>query len=164
MRLVLKNGYPFPYPAKASEQAMERLSEGAASRSITLLGVVNFEWLHTLTVQFVNQTSVAAAVFQTQWKDFGSSEGTVLEAELSEKDGYDHPAIVAKGWAYCGFMLLPDAPNALSYEALMRTITTSGKRDMRRLAQLVDESAREGSITNLQHVALKGAIIGVLTQ
>lgn len=102
MRLRLLNGYPFPFPTKLPLQDQEDISEAAASKSMELRGVLHFEWLHTLTVEFRSWGACNDAANRTGWKPYSY---LVLEATTSPGDGYDHPAIVVGNTAYCGFVL-----------------------------------------------------------
>lgn len=99
MNLHLCNGYPFPCPSTADDQGEE------CFQSVTLRGVVHFEWLYTVTVEFADAQSMAQAQALTGWRRFWGGD-LVLEAPTSQRDGYDHPAICAAGWAYCGFSLV----------------------------------------------------------
>jgi hypothetical protein len=104
MRLVLTNGYPYPFPAGLTDDEAEALSAAAAGVRLELGEVVAFEWLHTVTVEFASLAATEAAQEVTGWGDWSAF---VLEADVSDADGYAHPAIVANGKAYCGFQLLP---------------------------------------------------------
>ncbi|WP_342051255.1 MULTISPECIES: hypothetical protein [unclassified Cupriavidus] len=104
MKLILTNGYPFPYPEGATEAQMEEWAGEAAGITLTLEGVEHFEWKHTLTVEFFTAEAMCNAMRETGWQ-FWDEGMFVLEAGTSGKDGYDHPAIIAGGRAYCGFVL-----------------------------------------------------------
>lgn len=103
--LTLQNGYPSPYPENLSEAEQEEISENVTSLNIA--GVVNFQWLHTITIEFADQASYDAAKALTGWTPWSA---LVLEAQSSGPEGYDHPAIIAGDKAYCGFMLTPADP------------------------------------------------------
>ena len=103
MKIVLGNGYPYPFPVLPAQQ--EAASEAAGGISLEIKGVNHFEWRHTLTVEFDSFEALQAAQVATGWEHW---EGLVLEASVSVEDGYAHPAIIAGDWAYCGFMLIPD--------------------------------------------------------
>lgn len=100
--LTLQNGYPSPYPEGLSEEEQEEISENVVS--LVIPGVVNFEWLHTVTVEFADQASYDAAKALTGWTVW-DEKSLVLEAQTSAAEGYAHPAILAGDKAYCGFML-----------------------------------------------------------
>lgn len=111
--LHLTNGYPSPYPENLTEAEQEEISENTVSTII--YGVVNFEWLHTITVEFADEEAYERARALTGWTRW---DDLVLEAPNSSEEGYAHPAIIAgisddEKKAYCGFMLVPqegDAP------------------------------------------------------
>ncbi len=109
MILHLQNGYPMPYPSCPREQ--EAAGEAAPSVIMKLAGVVGFQWLHEVTVEFSSAEAYTFAQSQTEWKVYDATR-FVLSAPSSSEEGYDHPAIIAKGKAYCGFMLLSDDPFA----------------------------------------------------
>ena len=100
MKLLLQNGYPYPFPEGFDPEA-----EGYDCRdySFKLLGVVQFEWGYTLTIEFKNYALFHRAQELTGWARWG--DGFVLEATLSKDDGYDHPTIIVGDMAYCGFIL-----------------------------------------------------------
>ena len=102
MKMILENGYPFPYPANLSETEQEAISETARGVSITLKGIKGVEWLHTLTVEFHTSEAMKYGLV-LGWKPWGN--GNVLEVPTSGPDGYDHPALIAGNRAYCGFIL-----------------------------------------------------------
>lgn len=104
MKLLLTNGYPYPYPEGLSEEESERLSEQAPGNQLELHSVKHFEWLHTVTIEFDNALGVLEAKAKTGWTTWNN--GLVLEAKTSTGDGYGHPAIVAGDIAYCGFILV----------------------------------------------------------
>lgn len=105
MLLTLQNGYPYPYPMHLSDTEQEVHSEAASGICLDIHGVVHFEWKHTVTVEFVDRDAMLAAQKATGWEIYHE---LVLEAKTSPEDGYDHPAIVARSTAYCGFMLVAD--------------------------------------------------------
>lgn len=106
MKLVLTNGYPYPYPTGLTEAQQEGISEAAAGRSMEIEGVAHFEWKHTVTVEIRDDFKYwLEARRVTGWPVW--SEG-VLEAPTSAADGYDHPAIIVGDTAYCGFQLLAE--------------------------------------------------------
>ena len=109
MKLILQNGYPSPWFEVMG--LGERYAEAAAGVSLTLEGVIHFQWLHTVTVEFRDRESYNKARAITGWKDWG--DGLVLEADTRAGEGYGHPAIVANvpyeehpKTAYCGFILV----------------------------------------------------------
>lgn len=128
MELHLDNGYPYPYPSvvthpgagmlnaqilsgeyeQASVDAVklaDDLAEEAHEHTLVLHGVEMVQWLHTLTVEFVDAESFMAAQRVTGWAVWDEMS-FVLEAGTSDADGYGHPAILCRGRAYCGFRLL----------------------------------------------------------
>lgn len=108
MKLLLTNGYPFPYPADLSEAQQEAIAEAAPGRTLELPDVAAFEWKHTVTVQIRNTNKAwLAAQSITKWKIYDETHA-VLEAPTSAGDGYDHPAIIVGDTAYCGFQLIAD--------------------------------------------------------
>jgi hypothetical protein len=107
MKLILTNGYPYPYPKDATDDRQLELCEQAPGNTLQIPGVVNFEWKHTVTVQFADSERCELAREFTGWESWSESPPT-LEARTSAGDGYDHPAIIAGDMAYCGFMLLND--------------------------------------------------------
>ncbi|MFN5745590.1 MAG: hypothetical protein ACK443_05825 [Methylococcaceae bacterium] len=106
MHLQLMNEYPYPWVEPSDPDADPCLNRTGP----VIPDVIQFEWLHTLTVEFKDQKAFDDAREFTGWKRWGSK--LILEAETSAEDGYDHPAIVlpAQGRAYCGFYLIPDGP------------------------------------------------------
>lgn len=104
MNLILSHGYPFPYPMDASEQEREEIDNASHGRYLTLGGVVAFEWVHTVTIEFDSLAAAQAAQAQTGWTWWDGS-GLVLEAKVSSADGYEQPAIIAEDRAWCGFQL-----------------------------------------------------------
>lgn len=105
MKLILQNPYPYPYPSKAFDAEKDRIAEEAGQRQLVLEGVVNFQWLHAVTVEFESYE----ATIQTRslgWAPWGTDR-FVYEAPTSAEDGYGHPAIIANGFAWCGFILVP---------------------------------------------------------
>lgn len=102
MRLRLINGYPYPYPEGLPPEEEARISDASRSRTLEIEGVVHFEWLHTVTIEFVNWGCYNAAANLTGWKEWSF---LILEAQTSSADGYNHPAIVVGNTAYCGFIL-----------------------------------------------------------
>lgn len=102
MKLILQNGYPYPYPTGLSEAEGEAINEGARSRTLTLSGVTHVQWLHTVTVEFADATAFEDARRLTGWQQWSP---LVLEAPTSADEGYDHPAIIVTDVAYCGFVL-----------------------------------------------------------
>ncbi|MEB8514713.1 hypothetical protein [Acidithiobacillus ferriphilus] len=105
MRLILRNGYPYPYPPQTSEVEDETHSANAGGITLELPGVVHFEWLHTVTVEFENDDAFEHAQRITGWTTWSPR---VLEAKTSAADGYQHPAIIAGDFAYCGFNLVAE--------------------------------------------------------
>jgi len=108
MKLLLTNGYPFPFPEGGVPDDFEggNVPYDCRDYSLQLDEVVHFEWLHTITVEFANAQACETARNLTGWFYWGLPEYLTLEARASTEDGYEHPAIVAKDTAYCGFTLL----------------------------------------------------------
>jgi hypothetical protein len=104
MKLQLRNAYPFPYPSCLTEAQALTLAEAAQGLFLTLDGVLHFEWLHTVTIEFSTPNAMRAARSLTGWRRYDST-ANILEAPTSSNDGYNHPAILARGRAYCGFVL-----------------------------------------------------------
>jgi hypothetical protein len=102
MKLILTHGYPYPYPFPDGFDAEEE-GYDCRSYSLEIEGVVHFEWVHTVTVEFAHYGAYEAAKELTKWEPWG--DGPILEAATSGPDGYDHPAIVVGDKAYCGFIL-----------------------------------------------------------
>ncbi len=107
MELHLQNGYPSPYPEGLSEAEQEQISENVTGAVV--YGVVNFQWLHTITIEFADQEAYDRAKNVYGWEPYGR---LVLEATPSPEEGYAHPAIKAGDKAYCGFMLVPQTGDA----------------------------------------------------
>lgn len=107
MRLILTHGYPYPFPESLSEAEEETISANASNVRLELEGVVHFEWLHTITVQFASreEADCARSVAGWEWWDEASH---ILEAPSNVDEGYNHPAILAENHAYCGFQLVAD--------------------------------------------------------
>jgi len=104
MILVLRNGYPFPYPTGLSDAEEDKYANGAAGVTMTIHGVESLEWLHQLTVKFESVAAANAAIHLTDW-DVYDDDNWILTLNTSAEDGYQHPAIVVRGTAYCGFYL-----------------------------------------------------------
>ena len=104
MKLTLTNAYPYPYPEGLTEAEQEAITERCGDFNLEINGVVHFQWLHTVTVEFhyINDCNAAEKLYG--WKPWSFR---VLEAPTSSADGYDHPAIIVKDKAYCGFILTP---------------------------------------------------------
>jgi hypothetical protein len=102
MKLLLTNGYPYPCP---DDFDLEKEGYDARDYEVQLTGVTHFEWLHTVTVEFSTIEACEEAKAKTGWADWSSY---VLEAGASAEDGYDHPAIIVRDKAYCGFILSND--------------------------------------------------------
>lgn len=107
MKLILLNGYPYPYPQNLTEYDQEDLANAASGNTLEISGIVHFEWLHTVTVEFESYEVMHSAQTLTGWERW-SPDMPILEAFTSIADGYDHPAILANGMAYCGFILKED--------------------------------------------------------
>lgn len=112
MKLILMNGYP--WPEQYSEGAKRAFSKRAGEICLELHGVVHFEWLHSVTVEFKDQESFDKAQALTGWKRWDSPK-FILEAKTSSVEGFGHPAVIADvlyclqpKTAYCGFMLLEE--------------------------------------------------------
>ena len=106
MNLILQNGYPYPYPEHLSDDEQAVLSHEATDldNSLTIAGVVHFEWKYTITVEFASHEQAKTAMAQTGWR-WWDQGGVILEAASSSKDGYDQSAIITGNKAYCGFIL-----------------------------------------------------------
>jgi hypothetical protein len=102
MRLILLNGYPFPYPQGLTEAESDAINDAAKDKSFEINGIFHFEWLHTLTIEFVDQESYETSQELTGWQRWADH---TLEATTSGPEGYGHPAIIVKDTAYCGFIL-----------------------------------------------------------
>lgn len=107
MRLILQNGYPYPFPEGLTPEQTEDINERAPERLLTLFSVAHFEWKHTVTVEFSTHDIACAVQASTGWKWWDETRG-ILEAETSTGDGYGHPAIIVNDTAYCGFILKAD--------------------------------------------------------
>lgn len=102
MKLTLQNGYPYPFPAGLTEQENNEITANASSERITLEGVRHVEWLYAFTVAFESEEAFELARQKTGWQVYGD---LTLEANTSSADGYDQPAIIAAGMAYCGLVV-----------------------------------------------------------
>lgn len=98
MKLILQNGYPFPLPKDFDSDAYD-----SRDNSLTLENVKHFEWKYTVTVEFETDVAAKLAKQLTGWVYWDKPR--IFEAKTSSPDGYEHPAIVVKGFAYCGFIL-----------------------------------------------------------
>lgn len=106
MRLILTNGYPFPYPTGLlSPDEEEKVNEAATGKTFEINGIRHFEMKHTVTVEFVDFESFEISQHLTSWPKWSD---LTLEAKASAEDGYQHPAIVVGDTAYCGFILMED--------------------------------------------------------
>ena len=104
MKLILNDGYPFPYPKDLTEEQQDELSQASGNHQITIEGVKYFEWRFTITVEFNTYEDMEAAMYQTGWKRWEGYK-YVLEAPTSQPDGREFPAIIANGLAYCHFIV-----------------------------------------------------------
>lgn len=102
MKLVLQNGYPYPYPEGLSEAESDVIAGRAGGAELVLSGVTHVQWLHTVTVEFADSTAFEDARRLTGWTQWSP---LVLEAPTCADEGYDHPAIITGSVAYCGFVL-----------------------------------------------------------
>lgn len=100
MKLILENGYPFPFPEAFDSDAYE-----CREFSVTLKDIHSVEWLHDFTVKFNSEEAAVLAKELTGWVYMTRSNKFILLARTSADDGYNHPAIVVKDKAYCGFIL-----------------------------------------------------------
>jgi hypothetical protein len=105
MQLVLRIGYPFPYPKQQTYDEIEADADAAMGIRLTLQGVSGLQWLHTVTVDFASLEACNTAHLATGWT---KRSHHVLEAQTRTGDGYAHPAIVANRHVYCGFNLIED--------------------------------------------------------
>ena len=103
MKLILTNGYPFPYPANLTEAESDAINAAAAETTLEIHNVWVFERKHTVTVEFETYQAYLDAIDKTGWTNWSH---TVAEAKTSQDDGYEHPAIIAGNTAYCGFQLV----------------------------------------------------------
>lgn len=109
MKLILGNGYPFPYPDYLSEVELNAINETAPSISMAIDNVRGIEWKYTLTVEFDTLEHLQEAEKLTGWPRWGRCEFYyILEAFVSVLDGYDHPAVVVGGKAFCALMVRED--------------------------------------------------------
>lgn len=104
MKLTLMNGYPYPYPKNVPPSEQDEIADASSQIRLVLDDVKSFQWLHDPTVEFTSHEAYVAALEKTGWE---SCSTPVLKAATSIDDGYRHPAITARGYAYCGFMLEP---------------------------------------------------------
>jgi hypothetical protein len=107
MKLILTDGYAFPWPQDLSQAEADRLCDEAHERSLTLEGVKAFEMKYTVTVEFDDVPSYFAAKVSTGWAEW-DRDGLILEATTSAKEGNEFPALVANGFAWCGIYLSED--------------------------------------------------------
>jgi hypothetical protein len=108
MKLVLTNGYPYPYPENLSEAESEAIASNAGGNRLEIPNVISFQWLHTVTVQLRDDFGIWLGAQQMTGWEVWDDKRSVLEAKTSSEDGYGHPAIIVGDMAYCGFMLLED--------------------------------------------------------
>lgn len=101
--LVLTHGYPYPYPSDISAVEEEQHAQEAAGVRLEIAGVVNFQTLHTITVEFATCEECEAARKITGWRLY---DHRILEAPSSDQDGYHFPAVIANETAYCGVMIV----------------------------------------------------------
>lgn len=92
MKLIMHNGYPYPYEIDLSDGVSESISEDCCHHQIVLSGVVHLQILHTVTIEFKDEESHRKAKELTGWKDWGDK--WVLEAPRA--DGYIGIGLVAK--------------------------------------------------------------------
>lgn len=103
MKLILRNGYPHPYPRFAPEFTQAAYAEAAGGNRKEIDGVHSVEVMHEFTVKFVDRDSMVFAQEQTGWEVY-SEEDNILAAPTSRDEGYDLcSAIIVKDMAYCGF-------------------------------------------------------------
>lgn len=107
MKLILSNGYPYPYPEGLTEAQQEELSQAAPAYRLVIEGVVHFEQKDTTTVEFRDMDAFQTAKAITGWALWS---GVILEAPTSAADGYNYPAIVVGNVAYCGWQLVEAKP------------------------------------------------------
>lgn len=100
MRLTLQNGYPDPLPLGFDPDTHNPHMHWVEFE------VRHFEWLHTLTIEFTSYEDAALAIEYSggAWT-WWAEDIFAVEAKTSAEDGYDHPAIIYDGKAYCGFIL-----------------------------------------------------------
>lgn len=77
MKLILTNGYPFPYPNDIDAGDADRIGEDAAGHRFTLEGVTTVQFMHTVTVEFKDKEAFEAAQKATGWTEWSP---LVLEA------------------------------------------------------------------------------------
>lgn len=103
MKLILRNGYPHPYPKDATEQEQNKHAEHAGENRVEISGVHSVEVMHEFTVKFVDWDHMVAAQAQTGWEVYSESDN-ILCAPTSRDEGYDLcSAVIVKDKAYCGF-------------------------------------------------------------
>ena len=107
MKLILSNGYPSPMPTHLTEVELDNIIDDAPGVILELDGVVHYEWKHTLTIEFESRAAFHQAVNLTGWDEYAP---LILDAETDPDEGYEHPAIIADGIAYCGFIVRCDDP------------------------------------------------------
>ncbi len=109
-QLRLTNGYPHPYDLDADSEQVDQWAEEAGGNARIVSGVVHFQWLHTVTVEFASVRDAEAAVARfPEWTQYGRAEDLILEIPQDADEGYAHPALIAGGMAWCGFILEPEA-------------------------------------------------------
>ena len=101
MKLILKNGYPFP-----PQEDFEKRNPAYNCEDYTLKieGVRDFDWTDRLIVEFISNAAAQKAMLLTNWIPYDTPR--VLGADVSRPGEYDNPAIVVRGMAYCGFTLV----------------------------------------------------------
>ncbi|MDE2344273.1 MAG: hypothetical protein KGL63_12950 [Betaproteobacteria bacterium] len=99
MRLILRNGYPYPYLSNIPA------ANRAPGVMLDLPGVVHFEWHQIVTVEFADDDAFQHALRTTGWKTWGYR---VLEAQTSAVEAGQRPAIIAANCAFFGFNLIAE--------------------------------------------------------
>jgi hypothetical protein len=108
MHLLLRNRYPFPYPQNLPTSENDQICDAANKHWLRIDGIVGIEWLHDLSIEFEGLGPMLGAQQITGWKRAGNY-GYHLHAQTSRNEGYDnHPAIITKQFAWCGFMLVKE--------------------------------------------------------
>lgn len=104
MKLILQNGYPYPFP-----EGFDVEKEGYDCRefSVEIEGVIHFEWKYELTIEFKTYAQAKQYSEQLGWPFWTDDRSlAILSAPYSEADGYEAPAIIVGDKAYCGFILM----------------------------------------------------------
>lgn len=115
MKLILSNGYPFPYPLDTDVATTDAIGEAAAGFRLELDGVGMVQFMHTVTVEFKDAAAFDAAQKATGWAEWSP---LVLEARFVG-DG-----VTAAGPGGYGSGVELIAP-ALAYDGIVQAPSTS---------------------------------------